>query len=195
MWGGGQFIEAHGTGTSLGDPIEISALCSALSSFPGVSRPFIGSVKTNIGHLESAAGIAGIIKAALSLYHKVLPASLHFSVCNPHIPEAQIPETLLVPIESQKLSASGRMCCGISGFGFGGTNSHIVLESAQPTDFLNEFNAYNPNDPVLIVLSAKSFDSLKKMALKMASWMEFNRESNGLLKIVSEILMSRSHYR
>ena len=127
-----QYVEAHGTGTLLGDPIEAKALGAVL----GVERPpgrrcALGSVKTNLGHLEAAAGIAGLIKVALALRHREIPPSLHFEKPNPHIPFDELPlrvQTTLSPWPAE----SGPALAGVSSFGFGGTNAHVVLEEAPP---------------------------------------------------------------
>src|SRR6185312_15365223 len=116
-------IEAHGTGTSLGDPIEMHALASV---FAGRARPLsVGSVKTNIGHTEAAAGVAGLIKAILMLRHQTVPASLHFRQLNPHIDLHGVP--LEVPTTTQPAELSR---IGVSSFGFSGTNAHVILERA-----------------------------------------------------------------
>jgi acyl transferase domain-containing protein/acyl carrier protein len=122
------YVEAHGTGTLLGDPIEARALGAVLGSGRGAERPLcVGSVKTNIGHLEAAAGVAGLIKVALALRHRFLPTSLHFLRPNPHIPF----EALRLEVVKQARPwphPEERALAGVSGFGFGGTNCHVVLE-------------------------------------------------------------------
>jgi len=124
-----QYVEAHGTGTMLGDPIEAGALGAVLGAGRAPDRALrIGSVKTNIGHLEAAAGMAGLIKVALSMAHREFPASLHFQKPNPHIPF----EALRIRVQSKRepwLAEGGRRVAGVSSFGFGGTNSHVVVES------------------------------------------------------------------
>ncbi len=124
-----QYIETHGTGTPLGDPIEVKALVRALRHGQE-SRPLvIGSVKTNIGHLESAAGIAALIKLALSLEQKCIPPHLHLSKPNPHIPWDRY--RILVPQERQAWPAEDSVSfAGVSAFGLSGTNVHMVLSSA-----------------------------------------------------------------
>ncbi|WP_353931427.1 polyketide synthase [Okeanomitos corallinicola TIOX110] len=123
-----QYIEAHGTGTKLGDPIEIKALGKVLneSRSPG-KYCTVGSVKTNIGHLEVAAGIAGLIKVALSLKYAQIPPSLHFQQPNPYIPFDKLSlrvQTELTPLPDQ----DEPVIAGVSAFSFGGTNAHVVLE-------------------------------------------------------------------
>ena len=115
------YVEAHGTGTALGDPIEMHALAGV---FGGRTRELlVGSVKTNIGHAEAAAGVAGLVKAALALRHQAVPASLHFERLNPHIELGQVP--ISVPA---RLTPRDLRFAGVSSFGFSGTNAHVVLE-------------------------------------------------------------------
>ena len=125
-----QYIEAHGTGTFLGDSIEANALGTVLAEGRSAGRPCVlGSVKTNIGHLEAAAGIAGLIKTALALRHREIPPSLHFEEPNPHIDF----ERLRLEVQRRRApwpEHSGLALAGVSSFGFGGTNSHVVLEEA-----------------------------------------------------------------
>ncbi len=122
------FIEAHGTGTRLGDLIEMKAL----KKVHNVSRPhpcYLGSVKSNIGHLEGAAGIAGLIKVTLALYHRSLPATLHCQEENPHLDLN--PRFLKLQKETVDLPETETLFAGISSFGLGGTNAHIVLQSSE----------------------------------------------------------------
>jgi acyl transferase domain-containing protein len=126
-----QYVEAHGTGTLLGDPIEAMALGAVLAQGrPANKLCAIGSVKTNIGHLESAAGIASLIKVALALRHRMIPPSLHFHTPNPHIPFAKLP---LKVQQTLGTWPEGPAVAGISSFGFGGSNAHLVLsEGPRP---------------------------------------------------------------
>jgi acyl transferase domain-containing protein/acyl-CoA synthetase (AMP-forming)/AMP-acid ligase II/NAD(P)-dependent dehydrogenase (short-subunit alcohol dehydrogenase family)/acyl carrier protein/SAM-dependent methyltransferase len=122
-------VECHGTGTSLGDPQEVEALNNVLSSGrPKDQKCWIGSVKTNIGHLEAAAGIAGVLKVVLSLKHKEIPAHLHFTAINPLIPLEKTP--FIIPTRSEVWRAAGPRRAGVSSFGFGGTNAHVILAEA-----------------------------------------------------------------
>ncbi len=124
------YVEAHGTGTSLGDPIEVQALGSVLGDNRNAAeRLKIGSVKTNLGHLEAAAGMAGLMKAVLILQHKQIPPHLHLEKFNPYIAWDELP--IDVPTSLSPLPAhDGRYIVGVSSFGFSGTNSHLVLEAA-----------------------------------------------------------------
>ena len=127
------YLEAHGTGTSLGDPIEAQAAGAVLGAGRPTDRPLlIGSVKTNIGHLEAAAGIAGVIKVILSLENEMLPRHLNFEKPSPHIPWDRLAvEVVTDPVPWER---NGRpRIAGVSSFGFAGTNAHVILEEAPPT--------------------------------------------------------------
>ncbi|WP_433246351.1 SDR family NAD(P)-dependent oxidoreductase [Streptosporangium sp. CA-135522] len=130
---GPDYIEAHGTGTFLGDPIEARAIDAALCG--GRTTPLlIGSAKSNLGHLEAAAGITGLIKTVLSLHHGVIPPSIHFRRPNPHIPWDR-----LRVVTAPTPWPSGRPRAGVSSFGFGGTNAHVVLEAAPTPSAASPF--------------------------------------------------------
>jgi len=124
------YVEAHGTGTELGDPIEARALANVLGRDRTGSAPLlVGSVKTNIGHLESAAGVAGLIKVVLALQHEEIPPNLHFRKLNPHIDWAGAP--IEIPVQPRPWPRGGsRRVAGVSAFGFSGTNAHLVVEEA-----------------------------------------------------------------
>ncbi len=126
------YLEAHGTGTALGDPIEVQAAAAVYGAGRDPNRPLlIGSVKTNIGHLESAAGVAGLIKVVLSLQHEILPQNLHFEKPSPHIPWDSLP--VRVVDKAIPWQADGRpRRAGVSSFGFTGTNAHVLIEEAPP---------------------------------------------------------------
>jgi acyl transferase domain-containing protein/acyl carrier protein len=130
------YVELHGTGTALGDPIEASALAAVYGHARATAGPLrVGSVKTNVGHLEAAAGIAGLVKAALCVHHAVLPPSLHFAVANPHIDFAACNLDVVTSL-SELRATEGPLRVGVSSFGFGGTNAHVVLERAAARPFL-----------------------------------------------------------
>ncbi len=158
------YVEAHGTGTTLGDPIEVQALAAALG--PSRSAPvLIGSVKTNIGHLESAAGIAGLIKAALALRHRAIPPSLHLQEPNPFIPWSQLPVTVVT--QATPWPDGAPRVAGVSSFGFSGTNAHIVLEAApEPAPLADEpSSAPSASRPLhLLTLSARHDAALRELA-------------------------------
>lgn len=155
------YVEAHGTGTRLGDPIEIRALTAVLCADRPHHQPLvIGSVKTNIGHLESAAGVAGLIKVVLSLVHREIPPHLHFKNANPHIPWDEFP--VVVPTRAREWrQLRGRRLAGISSFGFSGTNAHVVVEEAPK----QAETKYGPETcEQLLVLSARNESTLRQLA-------------------------------
>ncbi|PSL44992.1 amino acid adenylation domain-containing protein [Chitinophaga niastensis] len=160
-----QYIETHGTGTRLGDPVEVQALNNVYGSSRPASQPLmIGAVKTNIGHLEAAAGIAGLIKTVLCLQHKKIPANLHFHTPNKFIPWKDMTLKVvdrLTPWEP----VSGKRCAGVSAFGLSGTNVHMILEEAAGTTDKIEVNKQLPAYPSYpILLSAKTSEALQQLA-------------------------------
>lgn len=160
-----QYVEAHGTGTSLGDPIEVQALGAALGD-RGESGPLLlGSVKTNLGHLEAAAGVAGLMKLALSLQRGQIPPNLHFDTPSPHIPWERLP--IAVPTEVVDWpTQNGQRAGGVSSFGFSGTNVHLVLEG-PPSPALRRAPTERPRH--LIKLAAASDDVLRQMAANLSA--------------------------
>ncbi|MCO5973397.1 type I polyketide synthase [Actinoallomurus soli] len=129
------YVEAHGTGTLLGDPIEARALGAALGGPDPDGRPvLIGSVKSNLGHLEAAAGVAGLIKVVLALAHRRIPASLHYREPNPHIDVDALGLAVAAEETPWPETRNRPALAGVSGFGFGGTNAHVVLEAAPAED-------------------------------------------------------------
>ncbi|EYF08907.1 type I polyketide synthase [Chondromyces apiculatus] len=158
------YIEAHGTGTPVGDPIEIAALTQAFqASSPGAQRCAIGSVKTNIGHLDAAAGVAGLIKTALALEHRELPPSLHFETPNPRIDFASSPFHVNATLSPWPRQGDAPRRAGVSSFGIGGTNAHAILEEAPPAA------PSGPSRPFqLLTLSARSPAALDATAAALA---------------------------
>lgn len=152
-----QYVEAHGTGTPVGDPIEAHALGTVLSAGrPAGSRCVIGSVKTNIGHLEAGAGVAGLIKAALCLKHRQIPPHLHFQTPNPQIDFAALGLHIPTTLEPWPEHA-GPARAGVNSFGFGGTNAHVVLEEAPAVAApARAATPAAPDRPYLLPLSARS---------------------------------------
>lgn len=154
-----QYVEAHGTGTLLGDAMEASALGAVLGAGREGAPCAIGSVKTNIGHLEAAAGIAGLLKVVLAMKHNTLPPSLHYSAPNPHVDF----EALNLKVQNEATEwpeTSGLATAGISSFGFGGTNVHLIL-SKQTT---KKEKPLETNQTVLLPLSADSEQGLMSQA-------------------------------
>ncbi|WP_447008064.1 type I polyketide synthase [Saccharothrix isguenensis] len=162
-----QYVELHGTGTRVGDPVEAAALGAVLGTAREAGRPVpVGSVKTNIGHLEGAAGIAGLIKAALAIRHRRVPRSLHFDTPNPDIPLDAL--NLRVQAETGPWADDDRpLVAGVSSFGMGGTNCHLVLSDRVPA------RPPRPGgrvpDALPYVLSGKSEQALRAQAAALAA--------------------------
>jgi acyl transferase domain-containing protein/acyl-CoA synthetase (AMP-forming)/AMP-acid ligase II/acyl carrier protein len=156
------YVEAHGTGTPLGDPIEAAALMRALAGNRSAhDRCWLGSVKANIGHLEAAAGIAGLIKTVLALVHGRIPAQVHLRTLNPHV--ALAGSAFDVPREAVDWPATRRIA-GVSAFGFGGANAHVVLEGA-PADTARRADDGRAQ---VLALSARSETALATLAARTA---------------------------
>ncbi|WP_202049557.1 SDR family NAD(P)-dependent oxidoreductase [Rhizobium skierniewicense] len=179
-------IEAHGTATALGDPVEFEALNAAFGN--GTTRRgycAIGSVKTNIGHLDAAAGIAGLIKTVLSLQNGIIPASLNFSAPNPRIDLETSP--FYVNTVARPWPVTTRRA-GVSSFGMGGNNAHVVLESA-PKQIQTPLENGKLHQ---IVLSARSEASVRQMAAELADHLELSAPS--LVDLAYTLAVSRSSF-
>ncbi len=183
------YIEAHGTGTKLGDPIEIDGITRAYRKYTD-KKQFcaIGSVKTNIGHLDCASGIVGLIKSVLSLKNKKLPPSLHFKRPNRKIDFEASPVYVNSELSDWNIDFPRR--CGVSAFGMSGTNCHIILEEAPKNDSDEQIEEINTN---ILTLSAKNENSLKQLVIKYNELIKGNTAIN-----VSDICYSantgRWHY-
>lgn len=201
-----QYVEAHGTGTPVGDPIEAKALGQVLSlNRPAGNDCFIGSVKSNIGHLESGSGIAGLIKAALCLKHGQIPSNLHFETPNPQIPfdqlQLRVPQRL-EPWPAIPLSPTGRALriAGVNSFGFGGTNAHVVLSDLEAPAVAPNTDTYQtktqneePERAHLLLLSARSSEALRSLA---QAYQDFLRDeaTDDLSDICYSAALRRSHH-
>jgi acyl transferase domain-containing protein/acyl-CoA synthetase (AMP-forming)/AMP-acid ligase II/surfactin synthase thioesterase subunit len=164
------YVEAHGTGTRLGDPIELMALGAVLGEGRSPQAAVqVGSVKTNIGHLEAAAGIVGLIKVVLALGHEAIPPHLHLREPSPHIPWAQLP----VRVPTSRTPWTGpRRLAGVSAFGLSGTNAHVVLESSP-----RQTTAPGVERPAhLLALSARSTEALRALAGRFEDYLEQHPE-------------------
>ncbi|WP_410633170.1 beta-ketoacyl synthase N-terminal-like domain-containing protein [Amycolatopsis sp. cmx-4-83] len=158
------YVEAHGTGTPLGDPLEAGALTAVLGR--GADRPLLlGSVKSNLGHLEGAAGIAGLLKVVLAMTYRRLPASLHFSTPNPYIDFSGL---RVVTEGTSWPRYSGTARAGVSAFGFGGTNAHVVLEEWPAAAFPPRGESAGPQ---VFALSARSDGVVRARAGELADWL------------------------
>lgn len=185
------YIEAHGTGTSLGDPIEVSSLKRVLQAGRATGDTcWLGSVKTNIGHLEAAAGITGLIKVVLALQHQKIPRHLHFEELNPRI---SLENTCLsIPTEMQPWSTIDQTrIAGISAFGFGGTNAHVVLQEATPISLEKQQQETIPDH--LLLLSAKSNSALINLAQRYDDYLESHPETD-LGDLCFTTSLGRSHF-
>ncbi|MNW35404.1 Polyketide synthase PksN [compost metagenome] len=181
------YIEAHGTGTELGDPIEVTGLTQAFKKdTQDTGFCAIGSVKSNIGHLEAAAGIAGIAKIILQMKNRKIAPSLHSQKLNPNINFSKTPFVVqqgLSEWERPIVEEDGEQreyprIAGISSFGAGGANAHIVLEEYLPAEQDDFQNTFTPPRPVVIVLSAKSDGALKEQVSQLATVMDRNEFSD-----------------
>ena len=162
------YIEAHGTGTALGDPIELDALSQVYSQRNDSAPLVLGSVKTNLGHLESAAGVAGFVKTVLSVYHGQIPKQLHFKRLTPHASEGASRFTIASqPMQWPTVGRARR--AAVSSFGVSGTNAHVVIEQAP----VPEPVAAEPEPRVsTLVVTGKTPARIASMAGRLADWME-----------------------
>jgi len=212
------YVEAHGTGTAVGDPIEANALAAVLCEHRDADRPcVIGSVKTNIGHLEAGAGIASLIKVALSLHHRKIPAHLNFEKPNPKIDLEQL--KLRIPLQTEDWDCDGKRIAGVNGFGYGGANAHILVEEA-PQESLDwqpptanstaktstrdgnrnghrqadkDRNGKPAGEQVFLPVSARSKSVIASVATDMANWLQNDGKHYSMQQIASFSAHRRSH--
>jgi acyl transferase domain-containing protein/NADPH:quinone reductase-like Zn-dependent oxidoreductase/acyl carrier protein len=186
------FVEAHGTGTAVGDPIEAHALAEALCEQRSIPLP-IGSVKTNVGHLETAAGIAGLLKALLVLQHREIPGSLHFSSPSPHIDFDKL--KLRVPTETEAFpQTDGERLAGVNSFGFGGANAHVILTEPPSVPHANHAEIWSER-AWPIMLSGRSEDALRGYAMKLASWLSERVNLNGDSPVLPDLTYTLGNRR
>ncbi len=184
------YIETHGTGTALGDPIEVQAIADVIgqATLSG-QQCLLGSVKANIGHLETAAGMAGLIKVLLCLKHGEIPAQIHFQNLNPHISLEKTP--LVISSKRQPWPAREYpRYAGINSFGFGGTNAHIILQEAPPSSPVHN-DIERPSH--MLTLSAKSFPALKELAHRFEQHLA-THSAESLADICFSANAGRSHF-
>jgi acyl transferase domain-containing protein len=185
------YVEAHGTGTALGDPIELNALGTVLASGRArASRCAVGSAKTNFGHLEAAAGVAGLIKLALSLDRRQLPPSLHFEKPNPYIRFDILPlrvVTALEPWPEETEPARG----GVSSFGFGGTNVHLVVEESPVRIRRGQAS---DDQPCVLPISARSEKALSTLARAYVGRIRDEEDGWSLADLCATATVRRSHH-
>ena len=182
------YVEAHGTGTALGDPIELRALGAVFAERSNAQPLVVASVKTNLGHLEAAAGITGLIKVVLAMGHGEIPAHLHLQQLTPHVPWSSLP--LAVPTSSQPWpTREGRRVAGVSSFGFSGTNAHVTVASA-PEPTAREFA-----EPArsLLSLSAKTPEALRALVTNTVAFFDAHPDAN-LAAICDTAGRGRAHF-
>jgi acyl transferase domain-containing protein/acyl carrier protein len=185
------YVEAHGTGTSLGDPIEVRALGTVFCATRTADVPLhLGSVKTNLGHLEAAAGVAGLIKTVLALRHEEIPPHLHFVTPNPLIPWADLPVDVPTSVVAWPRGNRPRVA-GVSSFGFSGTNAHVVLEEAPAVGPAESGSASRPTH--LLALSAKSEAGLRATAARFVTYLT-NRPAADLSDVCFTANTGRAHF-
>lgn len=189
-----QYVEAHGTGTPVGDPIEANALGTFFSRNRPAEYPcLVGSVKTNMGHLESAAGIAGLIKTSLALWYRKIPPHLHLLEPNPNIDFSAL--KLRVPTQLETWpDYPGRAYAGVNSFGFGGTNAHVALEGyAAVEQIINPaIDAFS--NPILTPFSARSEDGLERVAASVRDWIEQEAATVSFPDFAFNLAHKRSHH-
>ncbi len=179
-------LEAHGTGTPLGDPVEVRAASAVYGE--GRERPLLlGAVKTNIGHLEAAAGVAGLLKAAIAVERGLVPPNLHFETPNPHVGFDRLPVRVPTTTETWPQSAAPRRAA-VSAFGFSGSNAHVVLEQAPPA----EDRLAGVSTQVLL-LSAASPEALRQLALRHAAGLDAIGDREALERWCHTAALRRAH--
>lgn len=183
------YIEAHGTGTALGDPIEVEALAGILGGAPGDRVCYLGSAKSNIGHLEGAAGIAGLIKVVLSMQRQQLPPLLHFTGLNPHISFEGTPFAVTTELRPWD-AGTGRRLAGVSSFGWSGTNAHVIVEEAPVVEAAPITSG---DDAVLLPLSAHTPRALGALAAAYHDWLTA-ADAPPLAQIAASAALRRTHH-
>ena len=182
------YVEAHGTGTELGDPVEIAGLARAFGATEEAGRCALGSVKTNIGHLDAAAGVAGLIKTVLALEHRLIPPSLHFTRPSPKIRFAGTPFHVNARLAEWPADGQPRRA-GVSSFGMGGTNAHVVMEEAPPAA------PAAPSRPAqLLVVSARTPEALEQASRRLAEHLE-RRPDLELADVARTLQVGRRAFR
>ena len=184
------YVEAHGTGTPVGDPIEFKVINDVLlDEGTLLEKCLIGSVKTNIGHLEAGAGVAGLIKAALCLHNNAVPPNLHFNNPNPKLNYED--STLRVPSKVEKLPEGKESYVSVNSFGYGGTNAHAVLQQFNSNE-VKENYTLTKNDQIIFPICAKSPKALKQLTKKYKDYIQ--QGDNNLAHILSNVVYRRSHH-
>jgi acyl transferase domain-containing protein len=188
-----QLIEAHGTGTKLGDPIEVEGLKQAFKKYTqNKEYCALGSVKSNIGHCTTAAGIAGFIKLVLALEHQQLPPTINFERLNEHIDLSDSPFYINSRLQEWKLNGAAKRQGAISSFGFSGTNAHVVVsEYLPPIARQRPVSLLAPNTRTIIPLSARTAEQLKQKARDLLVFLRNERVSPDLIEVAYTLQVGR----
>ncbi|RKZ93723.1 MAG: short-chain dehydrogenase [Candidatus Parabeggiatoa sp. nov. 1] len=185
------YIEAHGTGTPLGDPIEMEAIGEVIKAKHTFNSPLlIGSVKTNIGHTEPVAGLAGLLKVILSLQHEVIPPNIHFNQPNPYINWDELPVKIPTQLTTWSRSEKPRVA-GINSFGFGGTNAHVIVAESPPVAPYQKSERERPTH--LLTLSAKHENALTELVTRYVDYLSQN-ETDEVANICYTANVGRCHF-
>lgn len=188
-----RFVEAHGTGTAAGDPVEIEALARAYGEGRRADDPLlIGSVKTNIAHLETASGVAGFIKAVLALHNEQIPANLHFDTPNPRVPWAELPVSVVTQPTPWPRGERRRLAA-VSSFGISGTNAHVVLEEAPPPASA-PLQVESSRPYHVLCLSAKTAQALKALADRYIQQLSADSDLQ-MADLCRTAALGRAHFR
>lgn len=185
-----QYLEAHGTGTELGDPIEVRAAASVFGKGRSPDRPLLlGSVKANIGHLEAAGGVSGLIKTALAMHHGTLPPQLHSKNPSPHVPWDRLPLTIVQ--QPTPWPETNERIAGVTALGMSGTNAHVVLSARRHVDIDKQESSQASHH--LLVLSARDDSALQDIARKYADCLEPQADVE-LANFCYSALVGRRHF-
>ena len=167
------YLEAHGAGSEIGDPIEVQAAAAVYGKGRAQEHPlFIGSVKTNIGHLEPAAGVAGLIKTVLAMDRGLIPKQLHFENPSPHLEWDRLPVRVASESVNWPVHPGRPPRAGVSAFGISGTNAHVVVEGYQDTDLPSAEDKPGEGQTQLLPLSGRTGEALRDLALRYLSWLD-----------------------
>lgn len=184
------YVEAHGTGTPLGDPIEMQALHSVYGEQRGRENPLpVGSIKTNLGHTEAAAGIAGLLKAVVMLENDTIAPNLHLEELNPYL--AEYTDRLTVPTTSRPWPRpdSGRVAA-VSSFGLSGTNAHVLVSDPPPREDVATSGAHPTTGPLMLPLSSRTDHGLESLA---DAWTRYLDDASDVSRIVTAAALGRGH--
>ncbi|HDT4624424.1 TPA: SDR family NAD(P)-dependent oxidoreductase [Klebsiella oxytoca] len=187
-------VECHGTGTALGDPIEVQAIAEVYGINRSAANPlYIGAVKTNIGHLESASGLAGVAKIIAAMQYQALPPTIHTLPRNPHLNWTALPVKVTESLQPWPPRTGGKTRrAGVSAFGLSGTNAHVILEESLQSEILPR-DKLNPAVPFPFLLCAKTAPALQAQARQLHEWL-LSRPEIGLIDLAGTLAIHRTHF-